>query len=64
MYSMQYAADGDDLTADLAHVTTPVAAAADLGLADTAHLAATSLILPSGSTMVIYINSPDSIGIK
>jgi hypothetical protein len=58
------AADGDDLVTDLAYVTTPVAAAADLGLADTAHLAATSLILPSGSTMVIYINDPDSIGLN
>ena len=48
------AADADDLTTDLVYVTTPVAAAADLGLADTAHLAATSLILPSGSTPWSY----------
>jgi Archaeal Type IV pilin, N-terminal len=58
------AADGDDLTTDLAYVATPVAAGADLGLADTAHLATTSLILPSGSTMVIYINNPDSVGLN
>ena len=58
------AADGDDLTVDLAYVTTPVIATNDFGLADTAHLATTSLILPSGSTMVIYINNPDSIGLN
>jgi hypothetical protein len=57
------AAVGEDLTADLAYVDTPVAATNDLGLTDTAHLATTSLILPSGSTMVIYVNNPDSIGI-
>ena len=58
------AATGEDLTPDLAYVATPVAATNDIGLTDTAHLAtATSLILPSGSTMVIYINNPDSIGL-
>ena len=58
------AADGDDLVADLAYVDTPVAATNPLGLADTAHLASTALILPSGSTMVIYVNNPDSIGLN
>ncbi len=58
------AADGDDLANDLAYVTTPVAAGNNIGLPDTAHLATTSLILPSGSTMVIYVNDPDSIGIS
>ena len=57
------AAVGEDLTPDLVHLDTPVAATNDLGLTDTAHQATTSLILPSGSTMVIYINNPDSIGI-
>jgi hypothetical protein len=58
------AVDGDDLTADLAYVATPVAAAANFGLADTANAATTSLILPSGSTMIIYVNNPDSIGLN
>jgi hypothetical protein len=57
------AAVGEDLSQNLVHVDTPVAATNDLGLTDTAHQATTSLILPSGSTMVIYINNPDSIGI-
>jgi hypothetical protein len=57
------AAPGEDLTPDLEYVTTPVAALADLGLTATATAAGTSLILPSGNTMVIYVNDPDSIGI-
>jgi hypothetical protein len=57
------AATGENLTPDLTYVTTPAKATDDLGLTDTAHAATTSLILPSGSTMVIYINNPDSIGI-
>ncbi len=58
------AGDDDDLTADLVYVSTPVAAAADLGLTDTASAASTALILPSGSTMVIYLNDPDSVGLN
>jgi hypothetical protein len=58
------AATGDNLIADLQHVTVPVAAGNNLGLTDTAHSTTTSLILPSGSTMVVYINDPDSIGIN
>ncbi len=54
----------DDLTADLNYVTTPVIATNDLGLTDTAHLATQSLVLPSGSTMVIYANDPDSISLN
>ncbi len=57
------AATSEDLTPDLAYVATPVAGTSNLGLTDTAHPATTSLILPSGSTMVIYINNPDSIGL-
>ena len=55
---------GDDLTADLVYVTTPVAAGNDLGLAATAATTTTSLILPSGSTIVIYLNDPDSVGLN
>jgi hypothetical protein len=58
------AAAGDDLTADLDFVATPVVATNDFGLTDTAHQATTNLILPSGSTIVIYVNSPDSIGLN
>jgi hypothetical protein len=55
----------DDLTIELNYTAAPVAVGNDLGLADTAHQANnTSLILPSGNTMVIYFNSPDSIGIN
>jgi hypothetical protein len=57
------AAKGEDLTPDLAYVTTPVATGNNLGLTATAVKATTDLILPSGSTMVLYINNPDSIGI-
>jgi hypothetical protein len=58
------AADGDDLTADLSYVATPVAEGANFGLTDTAHQTTNALILTSGSTMVIYINNPDSIGLN
>jgi hypothetical protein len=54
----------DDLTVDLQYVATPVIATNNLGLTNTAHLATTNLILPSGSTMVIYVNSPDSVGLN
>ena len=56
--------DLDTLTDDLVYLPVPVAAGDDLGLTDTAHLALTNLILPSGMTMVIYLNSPDSIGLN
>jgi hypothetical protein len=59
----EVAAPTEDLTADLAYIAAPVTAASDLGLAATATAAARNLVLPSGSTMVIYVNSPDSIGI-
>ena len=58
------AANGDDLTVDLSYVTTPVAAGNNLGLADTAHATTSNLILPSGDTMVLYINAPDSVGLN
>jgi hypothetical protein len=54
---------GEDLTVDLEHLDTPIAAGDDLGLTATAIAATTSLILPSGNTMVIYVNNPDSIGL-
>jgi len=54
----------DDLTVDLNYTTAPVTTSSHLGLADTAHQATTNLILPSGSTIVIYINNPDSVGLN
>jgi FlaG/FlaF family flagellin (archaellin) len=56
--------DTDDLTLDLEYVTAPVAAGNDLGLTQTAIAATKNLVLPSGYTMVIYANSPDSIGLN
>ena len=57
-------ADQDALNADLTYVPVPVAEGNDLGLIETASSTTGSLILPSGFTMVIYLNSPDSIGIN
>jgi hypothetical protein len=57
-------ATDEDITTDLTYVATPVAVTNDLGLIDAARQATTSLILPSGSTMVIYINNPDSISLN
>jgi hypothetical protein len=55
----------DDLTVDLAYVPTPpVAAGSDLGLDDDARATNTNIVLPSGVTMVIYVNTPDSIGLN
>jgi hypothetical protein len=52
--------DNDDLTADLEYVDA-LAADADLGLTATADAATGDLVLTAGSTMVIYIDAPDSI---
>jgi hypothetical protein len=57
------AAPADDLTVDLAYVATPVTVGNDLGLTDTARATTTNIVLPSGNTIVIYLNTPDSIGI-
>jgi len=58
------AADADNLSTDLNYVTIPVEAANNLGLVDVARQAADSLVLPSGETIVIYVNNPDSIGLN
>jgi hypothetical protein len=54
----------DDLTADLKYVTAPVVTNNNIGLNATATQATKNLVLPSGSTMVIYFNDPDSIGLN
>jgi hypothetical protein len=54
----------DDLTVDLQYVTAPVAETNNLGLTDPAHQATKNLVLPSGSTMVLYVNDPDSVGLN
>jgi hypothetical protein len=58
--------DADDLTADLEFPTAgaPVAALDSLGITATAVAITSDLVLPSGTTIVIYINSPDSIGVN
>jgi hypothetical protein len=62
------AASGDTLTTDLNYTANTVIAAADVfgGLAGAAVApgASESLVLPSGETMVIYINDPDSITVN
>jgi heme/copper-type cytochrome/quinol oxidase subunit 2 len=61
------AADGDDLSLDLNYTAGATIAAADIfgGIAGEA-VASTenALVLPSGSTMAIYVNSPDSINVN
>jgi hypothetical protein len=57
-------ADKDALTADLAYVTAPVVATNNLGLTATASATTSNLVLPSGNTIVIYVNNPDSIGLN
>lgn len=55
--------DATAITADLAYVDS-LAAASDIGLNATATLATGNLVLASGSTIVVYITSPDSITIN
>ncbi len=55
--------DAIALTADLAYVTSLVNGS-DIGLNATATAATGNLVLASGSTMVVYINDPDSIGLN
>ena len=55
--------DATALTTDLTYVDT-LAAASDLGLNATATAATGNLVLTSGSTIVIYLSSPDSITIN
>ncbi len=61
------AESGDDLSTDLNYTAGATIAADDVfgGIAAEA-VAATenSLVLPSGSTMAIYVNSPDSINVQ
>ena len=52
------------LSADLVYLQAPVAAADDFGLVATAAAATGDLVLPSGNTMIIYMNTPDSITIN
>jgi hypothetical protein len=54
------AGTSDDVTTDLVHLNGGVNATSDLGVGST-NAASKDLVLPSGSTMVIYINTPDSV---
>lgn len=59
------AAAGDDLSVDLTYEGTITAGTTTFGgLTATAIAASGDLILPSGSTIVIYINAPDSIDVS
>ena len=59
------AATGDDLSVDLTYVDPTDYTAATFGdLAATPEAASQDLVLPSGQTMVIYVDSPDSITIN
>ena len=58
------AATGEDVSADLVYVTQPLAAAADFGITDTAHATTTDLVVPSGTTMIVYISAPDSVALN
>ena len=59
---------GDDLSLDLNYTANTVISGADVfgGLAGTpaAPNAGSNLVLPSGDTVVIYINNPDSITVN
>jgi hypothetical protein len=59
---------GDILTTDLNYTTDTVISAADsfggLGGTPAAPAAGSSLVLPSGNTIAVYINSPDSITVN
>jgi hypothetical protein len=64
-YAVVNATAGDSLSADLEFpAVTPVAADADLGFIDTANAITSDLVLPSGVTIAIYINDPDSITVN
>jgi hypothetical protein len=52
------------LTVDLKYLAAPVVATNDLGLTATASATTNVLVLPSGTTMVLYVNNPDSIGLS
>jgi heme/copper-type cytochrome/quinol oxidase subunit 2 len=58
------ATSGDiGLTADLPHLNA-VAAGTVAGFANPLGATSGNLVLPSGSTIVIYVNSPDSVGLN
>ena len=55
---------GDDLSVDLTYEETLDETATFGGIAATATAASGDLVIPSGETMVIYVDSPDSITIN
>jgi hypothetical protein len=59
------ASDDTGLTADLPHLAAaPAAAGVVTGFDATLAATTMNLVLPSGETMVIYVDSPDSITIN
>ncbi len=63
VFSLFATTDDAGLTTDLPHLAT-VAAGSVTGFAAPLAAASGSLVLPSGETIIIYIDSPDSIGIN
>jgi len=58
------AVPADDLTGDLAYVTAPVSHTSAILGTNVGTVASGDLVLPSGKTMIIYVNSPDSVTIN
>jgi hypothetical protein len=60
-----FAATGDDLTTDLSYIDTITAGTTTFGgLAGDTAAGSSSIVLASGATVVVYITSPDSIGLN
>jgi uncharacterized membrane protein len=57
------AADGDPVTTDLAYEAT-LTNNTDIDYTNNLAIASTDLVLPSGSTMVVYITAPSSITVN
>jgi hypothetical protein len=65
VFSLVAATDDDGFTTDLPYLaTTPADGGAVTGFDNTLADTNGNLILPSGSTIVIYFNSPDSISVS
>jgi hypothetical protein len=65
VFSLVAATDDAGFTTDLPYLTTaPANAGTVTGFADALATTAGNLILPSGNTIVVYFNTPDSISVN
>jgi hypothetical protein len=65
VFTLQATTADAGLIADLPYLTAvPANGGTVTGFADTLVTTTNNLILPSGNTMVIYFNSPDSVGLN